>query len=60
MRLPKPAVLFGFGATGAVLCLLDVGTKASRVARPSTSIGLVVAWVVCGLALHLLGREGPA
>ncbi len=59
MKMPTPAVLFALGATLAVLCLLDLGVTASKAVRFSSSVGLIAAWVVCGLALHLLGREGP-
>ena len=57
MKRLSPAVRFGIGATLAVLSLVDAGTTSSREVRLSASAGLVIAWVVCGLALHQLGRE---
>lgn len=59
MTKPKPEVLFMLGAVLAVLCLIDAGTTGSKSVRFSSSIGLLVAWAICILGLHWLGREGP-
>ncbi len=59
MTRPKPQLVFAFGATLAVVCLIDGGTATSKDVRTSASVGLVVAWIVCGFGLHRLGREGP-
>ncbi len=59
MTRAKPQVLFAMGAALAVLCLIDGGTAASKEVRITASVGLIVAWIVCGFGLHWLGRAGP-